>query len=167
MGPQSIPSPANDASHEPGDIRDQLRRDHAAVLAELEALRGERDEKRAAVRLAKVRQAWVIHALAEETVVYRALESVHSSERADERFVEHELVGDVFDKLAKIRCGTLEWNARLNVVRELIERHIAAEQADMFGRLERHYDEAGLVELGERFRLAHKKLMLLEQAKAA
>jgi len=167
MGSMSFPSPANDASHEPGDIRDQLRRDHDAVLAGLEALRGERDESRALSRLAKVRQAWVIHALAEETVVYRGLESVQSSEHADERFVEHELVGEVFDKLAKIRCGTLEWKARLNVVRELIDRHIAAEQADMFPRLERHFDAAGLRELGERFRLAHKKLMLLEQAKAA
>lgn len=167
MASTSYPASANDASHAPDDIRDQLRKDHDSVLAELEALRGERDERRAQGRLAHVRQAWVIHALAEETVVYRALESVQSSERADERFVEHELVGDVFDKLAKIRCGTLEWKARLNVVRELIDRHIASEQADMFARLERRFDQKSLTELGDRFRLAHEKLTMLEQAKAA
>ena len=163
----AYPSPANDASHAPDDIRDHLRKDHEAVLAELEALRGDRDERRALARLAHLRQAWMIHALAEETVVYRALESAQSSERADERFVEHELVGDVFDKLAKLRCGSMEWNARLNVVRELIERHIAAEQADMFVRLARHFDDKALAELSERFRLVHEKLTLLEQAKAA
>jgi hemerythrin superfamily protein len=121
----NLPSPANDASHSPDDIRDQLRRDHDSVLEELEALRGERDVQRAEARLKRLRQAWVIHALAEETVVYRALESVQSSERADERFVEHELVGELFDKIGKARCGTLEWGARINVAREA---HAAGER---------------------------------------
>jgi hemerythrin superfamily protein len=167
MGTMNLPSPANDASHSPDDIRDQLRRDHESVLAELDGLRGERDQRRAEKRLRGLRQAWVIHALAEETVVYRALESVQSSERADERFVEHELVGDLFDKIGKTRCGTLERNARINVARELIQRHIQSEEADMLVRLERHFSEEELREMGERFRLAHQKLALLESAKAA
>ena len=168
MNYASMPSdlPANDAG-DSADIRVQLRRDHEVALQELEALRDEKDERRCRERLQHLRQAWVVHALAEETVVYRALESVQSSERADERFIEHELVGGLFDKLGQARPGSLEWNARLNVVRDLIIHHIDGEHADMFARLSKRFDAEGLAELGERFRLVQQKLELLERAKAA
>jgi hemerythrin-like domain-containing protein len=151
------------------DIRDQLRQDHESVLAELEALRSERDEKRCLARLRQLRRSWVIHALAEETVVYRALEgeAANDGSRADERFVEHELVEGLFDKLTRSRPGTLEWHARLNVARDLIRRHIETEHADTFGALEKRFDAEQLAEVGRRFQLARDKLTMLEEAKAA
>jgi hypothetical protein len=156
------------ASH---DIRDQLRMDHEVALAELDALRLEKDERRALSRLRELRQAWVIHALAEETVVYRALESGdlrgEARARSDERFVEHELVGNLFDQLSRNRPGCLEWNARLNVVRDLIRRHIETEHAEMFAQLTARFDAEARASMGERFRSAYDKLTMLERAKAA
>jgi hypothetical protein len=152
------------------DIRDQLRRDHESVLAELEALRLERDEQRCLALLRQIRRSWVIHALAEETVVYRALEGVEAANdgsRADERFVEHELVEGLFDKLTRSRPGTLEWHARINVARDLIMRHIETEHTDTFAALEQRFDAGQLAELGQRFQLARDKLTMLEEAKAA
>jgi hypothetical protein len=152
------------------DIRDQLRRDHESVLAELEALRSERDEQRGLALLRQLRRSWVIHALAEETVVYRALEGIEAANdgsRADERFVEHELVEGLFDKLTRSRPGTLEWHARINVARDLIMRHIETEHTDTFGQLAQRFDEEQLAELGRRFQLARDKLTMLEEAKAA
>ena len=151
------------------DIRDRLREDHDSVLAALDALRNESDAGRSLSLLGSVRRAWVIHALAEETVVYHALEGVESiaGSRADERFIEHELVEGLFDKLSRSRPGSLEWHARINVARELIERHIDSERNDIFVRLGERFDGAGLRELGERFRLAREKLLMLERAKAA
>ncbi|HUQ27638.1 MAG TPA: hemerythrin domain-containing protein [Usitatibacter sp.] len=152
------------------DIRDQLRQDHESVLAELEALRSERDEQRGLALLRQLRRSWVIHALAEETVVYRALEGIEAANdgsRADERFVEHELVEGLFDKLTRSRPSTLEWHARINVARDLIMRHIETEHADTFAQLEQRFDEEQRAELGQRFRLAREKLTMLEEAKAA
>lgn len=165
-GSMPFTPPANDAGGAE-DVRVELRRDHDAALGELEALRHEKDERRCQDRLGRLRQAWMTHALAEETVVYRMLESVQSSERADERFIEHEVVGGLFEKLARTRPATREWHARLNVVRDLIVRHIETEQAEMFPRLARQLDEEGLREAGERFRSAHRKLEMLERLKAA
>ena len=153
------------------DIRDQLRQDHETALAELEALRGETDDQRCFAILRQLRRSWVIHALAEETVVYRALEGVEaaneSSARADERFIEHELVEGLFDKLSRSRPGTLEWHARLNVARELIMRHIEKEHEEMFAQLGKRYDVDALRDMGHRFELAREKLTMLEEAKAA
>lgn len=169
-GPGSVPTrpPANDASHSPPeDILDQLRRDHRTVLAELDCLFREHDAAACEERLRRLRTAWVVHALAEEAVVYRALENAASAERADERFIEHELVGGLFEKLAAARPGTYEWNARLKVIGDLMRRHIDSEEGEVFARLERHFDAGGLAELGANFRLAHEKLSLLERAKAS
>ena len=152
------------------DIRNQLRRDHETALAELEALRHETDDHQCHERLARLRHAWMIDTLAKETVVYRAIEgieSVNDSTRADQRFVEHELVESLFEKLSHLRPGTLEWHARLNVARELIMRLIETEHEEVFGKLAQRYGAAGLAELGASFESARAKLSLLEQAKAA
>lgn len=154
-----------------GDIREHLRRDHEAALAHLEALRIETDAQSSFSQLRVVRRLWVIHALAEETVVYKALEGAEadreSKTRADERYIEHELVEGLFEKLSRSRPGTLEWNARLNVARELISRHIEAEHDDMFARLAQNFAGPQLREMGRRFELARGKLAMLEEAKAA
>jgi hemerythrin-like domain-containing protein len=154
------------------DIRDQLRRDHDVVLAELDALRSGGDEQACLAGLRQLRRTWVIHALAEETVVYRALEGVEAANdsrgsRADERFVEHELVEGLFEKLSRSRPGTIEWNARINVAGELIRRHIETEHQDTFASLAERFEQEQLDEIGRRFRLAHEKLTMLEEAKAA
>ena len=152
------------------DVRDQLRKDHQTVLAELEALRRETDEQRGHALLAQFRRSWMIDTLAKESVVYRAIEgieAINDSTRADQRFVEHELVEGLFEKLSHLRAGTHEWQARLNVARELIMRLIETEYEEVFGRLALRYDTTGLAQLGESFESARSKLALLEEAKAA
>ena len=154
------------------DIRDQLRKDHELVLSELDALRAGGDEQACLAGLRLLRRTWVIHALAEETVVYRALEGVEAANdsratRADERFVEHELVEGLFEKLSRTRPGTLEWHARINVASDLIRRHIETEHADTFASLGERFEQEQLEEIGRRFVLARDKLTLLEEAKAA
>ena len=154
------------------DIRDHLRKDHESVLAELDALRSDCDGKRCLEMLQRLRRSWMTHALAEETVVYRALEGVEAANdsrntRADERFVEHELVEGLFDKLSRSRPGTIEWHARVNVAAELIRRHIETEHEDTFVALGERFEQEQLDEIGRRFTLARDKLHMLEEAKAA
>ena len=149
------------------DIREQLRRDHAKALAELAAIGPEPDGRRAQARLARLRHAWRVHALAEESVVHRALEGEAGGPRGDERFVEHELVEGLFGQLAAGRAGTLDWHARINVLRELVARHIESEEGGLFVNLAERYCAAELVEMGGRFVLARDKLSMLEEAKRA
>lgn len=153
------------------DIRDQLRRDHELALAELEALRRECDAERCHAMLRELRQAWKVHTLAEETVVYRALESLEAANDPDSsagrRFVEHELIEGLFDKMTRTRAGTSEWRARLDVARELIMRHIEAEHEVLLPALAQRFDAAKLSEMSRQFESACAKLTVLEEAKAA
>lgn len=161
---------SNDQSATGVDIRDRLREDHEWALAELEALNRNALATGAVGRLGRLRRAWMSHTLAEETVVYRALESVQSGKGhspADARFVEHERVEALLDSLTGIAPGTLEWHVRLAAARDLISRHIEAEHASMFTRLAERHDVVELVEMGDRFQSARAKLSMLEEAKAA
>jgi hypothetical protein len=157
------------AGDPPADIRDQLRKDHENALAELEALRNAQGDAQALKLLAQLRRNWVIHALAEETVVYRAIDGVEGDarKRADERFVEHELVEGLFDKLTRTRPGSMEWQARLGVAREIVMRHIETEYEDLFSQLAARFDAKGLADMAENLRAARDKLTMLEEAKAA
>jgi len=148
------------------DIREQLRRDHAKALAELAAVGAEADERRAQARLARLRHAWMVHALAEETVVYRALEGGPTA-HADDRFVEHELVEAMFQKLSQCRHGTHEWQARVNVLRDVMTRHVESEEGGLFVNLVERYSAPELLELGTQFMLARDELSMLEEAKKA
>ena len=154
----------------PADIRDQLRRDHELALAELEALRQECDEQRCHAMLAELRHAWKVHTLAEETVVYRSLESLEAANDdslAGRRFVEHELIEGLFEKLSRGKPRSSEWKARLDVARELIMRHIEAEHEVLLPALAQRFDAARLAEMARQFDAACAKLALLEEAKAA
>src|SRR4029078_382471 len=103
--------------------------------ASLEKLRLGADPRFSLAQLNRVRRQWVIHALAEEAVVYRAIEGAEglrgSKSNADERFIEHELVEGLFEKLTRSRPGSLEWTARINLAPELIARQIACEHTDL------------------------------------
>lgn len=162
---------SNDADDSAGHISDQLRKDHERALAELAVLRAETNEPLCFARLAHLRRSWMIHALAEETVVYKALEAAEiaagGKTRVDDRFAEHELVEGLFGKLSRGRPGTLEWHARIDVIQELIARHIATGHDDMLVRLAERFDAGTLREMGRRFDLTRDKLTLLEEAKAA
>src|SRR5207253_11429298 len=101
------------------------------------------------------------------TVVYRSLEGVAPGHGADGRFVEHELVEGLFEKLANARPGTLDWQARLRVLRDLMVRHIQSEEGNLFADLAEAHTAGELVDLGRNFMLAFDKLSLLEEAKKA
>lgn len=153
------------------DIRGRLREDHDSYLAELEALRSERDEQRCTSRLRAVRHAWAMHALAEESVVYRAVEAADPiptpAVGVDARFIEHELIEELFEKLEHGRPGTLEWHARLKVAHELAARHIEHEHKDLFVRLERQLDASELRRMAGDFSRELDRLAQLEEPKAA
>jgi Hemerythrin HHE cation binding domain len=161
--PKDIPMPTH-------DIRDQLSDNHSAVMAKLDSLRAEADELQCHHKLEDLRQAWVAHVLAEETVVYHAIEGpatdADHSDSANERLLEHELLQCFFERLSHTRPGTAQWFARLDIVAKLMRRHMEEERNELFSRLERDFKAEDLSGMGRDFGLAREKITMLEQAKA-
>ena len=68
-------------------------------------------------------------------------------------------------QLSHARHGTLEWQARIGVLRELMSRHIQSEEGSLFADLDERFSGDELVELGRQFVLARDKLAMLEEVK--
>jgi hypothetical protein len=153
------------------DIRGQLREEHESCLAELEALREEGDAQRCKSRLRALRHAWAIHALAEESVVYRAVEAADPipapAVDADARFIEHELIEELFERLERGRPGTREWRARLKVAHDLVARHVEQEHDELFVRLGRQLEPDALRAMADDFARERDRLTGLEEQRAA
>ncbi len=152
------------------DIRERLTDNHRALMAKVESLRNETDQLLSHDKLEDLRRAWIAHVMAEETVVYRALEgprALSESDNANQRLVEHELLQCFFDRLAHTRPGTAQWLARLEVVGKLFMRHMEEERGELFSRLERDFEADALSGMGRDFGLAREKITMLEQAKAS
>jgi hemerythrin superfamily protein len=152
------------------DIRDRLTDDHGAVMAKVESLRRETGERRCRDKLEELRRAWIAHVLAEETVVYHALEGPRAdadhSDAADKRLAAHELLQRLFDGLACASPGSAQWSARLDAIGKLIRRHMEEERGRLFPRLARDFKAEDLRGMSRDFGLARDKITMLEQAKA-
>jgi len=151
------------------DIRDQLTDNCHALMARVDTLRAETDPLECHVHLEELRREWIAHVLAEETVVYHAIEGArHDGTQpsdASVRLVEHELLQRFLDRLSHTTPGSAVWIARLDVVAKLIRRHMDEERGDLFSRLAHDYGTDELTSMGRHFGLARKKITLLERAK--
>jgi hemerythrin superfamily protein len=155
----------------PGDVRNHLQADHDRFLDAMDALSIERNSDRRASKAATLRLALVIHARAEEAVVYRALSGVKSSPAskafADDGCIEHEVIEGLLDKLMRTRASTDEWKARVRVFSELLRHHFREEESEMFALLGANFDTERLESMGAQFLETRDKLVMLEEAKAA
>ncbi len=151
------------------DIRERLSDSHGAVMALVESLREETSELQCHSRLEELRHAWAAHFLAEEAVIYHALEGLQGDDNLDsanKRLVEHELLQAFFDRLSRTRPLTAQWYARLEVVDKLMQRHMDDEREELFARLVEELQPDVLSGLGRDFGLARDKISILEQAKS-
>jgi hypothetical protein len=152
------------------DIRDRLSESHSALMAMVKTLRNDSDELQCRTRLEELRRAWIVHVLAEEAVIYHALDGPHADDHADsanKRLVEHELLQCFFERLSRTRPGTAQWLSRLDVVDKLMQRHMDEERQELFARLTGELNPEALSGMSRDFGLAREKITILEQAKAS
>ena len=150
------------------DVRDQLPRTHDTALRSWMLCGPERRPRSATRACESCASCGWLHALARKPGFPRARGCPARGPYAFRRTLHrHELVGGLFDRLGQARAGTLEWNARINVVRDIMARHMESEHHDALHPAGTALRREQLQELGRRFVSAREKLAMLEQAKAA
>ena len=152
------------------DVRTLLRQDHEEVLQlardMYESESG--DERRSLFK--QLRPALMAHARAEEREVYDALrkgqDGVDAHDIANEGYVEHEMLDDLLERMAKSRkTESDEWKAHAKVLLEFLEHHIEDEHANMFELLVEQYSDTERETMGRRFLAAKARMNM--KAKAA
>jgi len=152
------------------DVRALLEQDHDEVQDLLrELVEGERGRSRAQL-LETLKTKVTAHARAEEKAVYdpliraRAKREIHVL--AEEGYVEHSTVDDLFARISRLDVGTELWQAHMKVIRELLEAHISEEENQTFAQLGDLFSRDELVAMGQDFLKRKARVLTLQAPKA-
>jgi hemerythrin-like domain-containing protein len=136
------------------EIYDRLKKDHDTIRKLMKdmcettprALTKRRD------LFNKLQTELVAHEKAEEQAFYKVLEQREEARmKAFEGFTEHHAANAVLRELAKTEPDDERWDARLQVLRELIEHHIEEEEQEMFEKARSVLSSEDAQEIAQRF----------------
>jgi hemerythrin-like domain-containing protein len=139
-----------------------LRKDHGELLAQAKAMSTAQDPTQARACYTALKALLVAHSRADETVVYRALDSLGIptvQAATQEGEVEHGLCDHLMAYLARGKPEAALWKARAQVVYELLEHHIEEEHTDMLPLLSKHFSAEERAALGHSFEARKRELM--------
>lgn len=128
--------------------------DHADLLMEARRMCETADPAQARVHCLALKGMLVVHSVAEESVVYRAVDAlgIHSlHETTLEREVEHSLFDHLLIVLSRATAGSALWHACAKAAHELLVHHIENEHRTLLPLLEQRFDPQRRASLATRF----------------
>lgn len=135
------------------DALELIRSDHREVDALFAVALGE--ETPAAQRrgaIAKIVEALTIHAEMEEALFYPALRKAGGKDERDsvlEANEEHGVVKDLIAKIEQSRGRDETMNAKVTVLKELVQHHVKEEESTIFDEARKTLGDERLQRLGE------------------
>jgi hemerythrin-like domain-containing protein len=111
----------------------------------------------------KIDAALSVHAEIEEKIFYPALKAktklnTEPSNEVFEAYEEHANVKSMLAKLEATDPGDDTYNAKLQVLTELVKHHVKEEETEMFKQARQLLEKAELADLGARLETAKKQL---------
>lgn len=143
-----------------------LKADHKKVkelFAKVEALSDKAHASRGKL-FAQIDRELSAHSEAEEKIFYPVLKekSKRYSEPNDEvleAYEEHANVKGMLAKLEALDPGDETYNAKLQVLSELVKHHVKEEETEMFKQARQLLDKAELEDLGKQIEAAKKAML--------
>lgn len=140
-----------------------LKRDHAEVKAmfkEVEEL-GERATSSRQKLFRRIDEALTVHAQVEERIFYprfkERAENTEEREEVLEAYEEHALVKRLIGELEKLEPANETYEAKLKVLKDLVDHHVKEEEGTMFKMAREIFDKDELNELGEELEQAKQE----------
>jgi hemerythrin superfamily protein len=142
-----------------------LKADHKKVegLFKQVAELGDRAHQSRAKLFEKIDQELTVHAKIEETIFYPALKAktkrnTEPSDEVFEAYEEHANVKAMIGKLEGLAPSDETYNAKLQVLMELVKHHVKEEETEMFKQARQLLSESDLKKLGEQMIEAKSKI---------
>ena len=144
-----------------------LKADHKKVeklFKEVEALGDTAHQSRAKL-FKTIDRELSLHAEVEETIFYPALKAKtkRDTEPRDEvleAYEEHANVKSMLEKLEDLEPSDETYNAKLQVLSELVKHHVKEEETEMFKQARALLSEAELTALGKQIETAKEKVLV-------
>jgi len=145
-----------------GSIYDQLKKDHEAVKKLLKQMIDSKESNvdRRRTLLQELKADLLAHAHAEEKLLYSALERYSQTrDLAIEAEEEHHVVELMVGELERCEPSDAHWKAKVLVLQEVLEHHIAEEEKELFAKARKVLDTDMEQQIGRRFQQQKRQEM--------
>lgn len=139
-----------------------LKRQHRMAERLFKQIQRSKDEAERGELVTELANALAAHMMIEERIFYPAAQEVLSGKKAlmgETAYLEHMSAKAALANV--LGEGPMSFEARLKVLRELVEHHVQEEEEALFPELEALIDEAQMKELGAQMQEAHEQAMAL------
>jgi hemerythrin superfamily protein len=98
------------------------------------------------------------HTHIEESIFYPALrEREELKDLVLEAFEEHRQIKTLIREMGNLTDGSEKFDAKLKVMKENVEHHVDEEEHEMFPKVQQHFDESELEQLGRELKAAKQE----------
>ncbi|MDQ3196805.1 MAG: hemerythrin domain-containing protein [Pseudomonadota bacterium] len=146
------------------DIYELLKRDHEAVSELFDQLeQTDEDEADERERLFdEINRELTVHGEIEETIFYPAIKNADKAhDVVMEGIEEHQIIKQLMSEMQDLGTEDDQWEAKLTVLREIVEHHVDEEETEMFPKARKVLDGDEAEALAER--VEDEKHLLLER----
>jgi len=130
---------------------DLLRKQHRQVASLLKKVLGSDDGQERRKLMDEITDHLQRHTRIEEEIFYPAFREGAGTQKADalvrESFEEHHLVDVLLEEISEMDPEDEQYDAKVTVLKEVIEHHVEEEQDEMFPAAEKKLGKARLEEL--------------------
>ncbi len=145
-----------------------LKVDHQKVQELFDQVKATENEKQHKQLYKKIKAELEAHAYAEEKVLYPALKKQEEfKDGVLEALEEHLQMKTLFRDIDRLADGNERFDAKLSVLIDDVEHHVEEEEGEMFPKVETHYSDEDLEEIGAQLEEAKKEFTKQLRAKAA
>lgn len=137
---------------------DFLEQQHREVEDLFEQFENTDEAKKKKAIFQQIAEKLTIHAKLEEKFLYPVGRAVDEDVTL-ESYEEHDLVKALIRKIQKTRVNDEFYDARVTVLKEIVEHHVEEEEEEYFPKLEKELSEEQLEELGEKLEAGFERLM--------
>ena len=131
---------------------DFLKKQHKEVMKLFKEVEKSADPRARKRLMTDIASHLKVHTTIEEEIFYPAVKDI-GTEKAEEMMLEaveeHHVVDLVLAELPKVDPGADTFEAKMTVLRELIEHHVEEEQDEVFPMAEKKLGKARITELGD------------------
>ena len=129
-----------------------LKRQHREVKGLFRTVVGTQGARERQRLLERIGEALKIHTAIEEKIFYPAIREIGTDKAEDlvlESLEEHHVVDLILAELPRVDPADERFEAKMTVLKELVEHHAEEEEEEMFPMAERKLGDEQLRELGE------------------
>lgn len=149
------------------DVFQLLKKDHRKVKGLFEKLEETGGEKTRDKLFKELATDLAVHSKVEETIVYPRLKEFEElSEMVAEAVEEHQIAEQLLEELAGMEQQNEQWQAKLTVLKEMIEHHVQEEEDELFPEAEELLGEDEAEEMGKTIEQEKKDMLKGSHGKA-